>query len=186
MREDNFPRPVSDPEAEGLPGTADDDSTAYDDVASPRESDGPSPASLPTDHPMGVDRFGTTPEEQRRGSPLDQRLAQEEPDVDVDDRGRAAGDEDEQDDDRGRSRVEADLSDSGPAYDPHSKVSAYDRPDFDDRGRPVGRLVEPNQGLGPDDKGDLVAYDAGAAGGGPSAEESAMHEVRPPADADLD
>jgi hypothetical protein len=33
-------RPVSDPEAEGLPGTADDDSTAYDDVDSARIAGG--------------------------------------------------------------------------------------------------------------------------------------------------
>ena len=43
---DDFPRPVSDPAAEGLPETADDDSTAYDDVESSRIADGPDPAKL--------------------------------------------------------------------------------------------------------------------------------------------
>ncbi|HEU4421167.1 MAG TPA: DUF5709 domain-containing protein [Pilimelia sp.] len=187
MRDENFPTPVSDPEAEGLPGTADDDSTAYDDVASPREADGQSPAPLPADHPMGVDRFGTTAEEQRLGTPLDERLAQEEPDFDAEDRPRRSGPvEDDEDDEDGRSRVEDDMEGTGPVYDPHSKVSAYDRPDFDDRGGPIGRLVEPDQGSGLDDEKDLIAYDAGAAGGGPSAEELAMHEVRPPPDTDLD
>ena len=60
---DNFPEPVSDPEAEGLPDTADDDRTAYDDVDSPRIYDGPDPAALPGDSPLAVDRYGVTPEE---------------------------------------------------------------------------------------------------------------------------
>jgi hypothetical protein len=55
----------------------------------------------------------------------------------------------------------------------------YDRDDGeDDPGRPVGRLVEPDEGVREDSEADAVAYDAGAAGGGPSAEEAAMHEVR--------
>ena len=45
---------------DGLPGTADDDSTAYDDVESEREAGGPDPAALPVDSPLAVDRFGTT------------------------------------------------------------------------------------------------------------------------------
>jgi len=175
MRYENFPTPVSDPEAEGLPGTADDDSTAYDDARSPREADGPSPAPLPGDRPMGVDRFGTTPEEQRRGNSLDQRLAEEEPDVTAEDPIGPSGDEDESPDDG-----------PYPVFDPHSKVSAYDRPEFDDRGGTIGRLVERNQGLTPYGEQELYAYDAGAAGGGPSAEELAMHEERPPADAGQD
>ena len=44
MRTDDFPNPVSDPEAAGLPATADDDSTAWDDVDTGREADGPDPA----------------------------------------------------------------------------------------------------------------------------------------------
>jgi hypothetical protein len=47
--------------------------------------------------------------------------------------------------------------------------------------QPVGRLVEPDEGLGADTEPDSVAYDAGAAGGGPSAEELAVHETEPPA-----
>ncbi|HEY2792833.1 MAG TPA: hypothetical protein VGJ28_10775, partial [Micromonosporaceae bacterium] len=41
----------------------------------------------------GANRFGTTAEEQRRGETLDQRLAEEEPDIDPD--RDAAQDEDE-------------------------------------------------------------------------------------------
>ena len=57
MREDDFPRPVSDPEADGLPETADADSTGWDDVNSGRIADGPDPAMLPggrDEHPMAV------------------------------------------------------------------------------------------------------------------------------------
>src|SRR5688572_28309480 len=82
MREDTYLRPVSDPEAEGLPGTADDDSTAFDDVGSPRIADGPDPAALPGDQPLAVDRFGTTAEEARLGESLDYKLARERDDRD--------------------------------------------------------------------------------------------------------
>jgi hypothetical protein len=138
-------------------------------VRTGRIADGPSPAALPADEPVAVNRYGTTPEEQRRGTPLDQRLAEEEPDFGADPPAYRPDD----------------VSDTAPAYDPHAKVSLYDRDDVDDVGRPVGRLVEPDQGFLTDDEKDMVAYDAGAAGGGPSAEEAAMHEVRPPADDDV-
>jgi hypothetical protein len=173
MRDNNFPAPVSDPEAEGLPGTADDDSSANDEVETGRWADGPSPAPLPADQPVAVNRYGTTAEEQRSGTPLDQRLAEEEPDFGADDPADPPRDENDEADE---------ALDVEPAYDPHSKVSLYDRDDFDDVGGPVGRLVEPDLGYLPDEEKDLVAFDAGAAGGGPSAEEAAMHEVRPSAD----
>jgi len=41
----------------------------------------------------------------------------------------------------------------------------------------VGRLVAPDEGAGEDVEGDAIAYDAGAAGGGASAEETALHEI---------
>ena len=47
-------------------------------------------------------------------------------------------------------------------------------------GAPVGRLVEPDEGYGFDAEPDSVAYDAGAAGGGASAEELAVHETPDP------
>lgn len=43
---------------------------------------------------------------------------------------------------------------------------------------PVGRLVEPDEGLSSDEEKDVVAYDAGSDGGGFSAEELAMHIQR--------
>ena len=78
MRQDNYPHPVSDPGAEGLPDHADDDSVADERVLSPRISDGRDPAALPADRPLGVDRFGTTAEEQRTGESVDYKLAREE------------------------------------------------------------------------------------------------------------
>jgi hypothetical protein len=44
-------------------------------------------------------------------------------------------------------------------------------------GGTVGRLVEPDEGIGPDEEQDAIAFDAGAAGGGPTAEEAALHEI---------
>jgi hypothetical protein len=185
MRDDDYPTPVSDPAAEGLPETADDDSTAYDDVESGREADGPDPAALPSDQPLAVDRFGTTAEEQRAGQTLDDRLAQELPDVPVDDPLAAPGsglaDEAIDEQSAAQAQLDADVLDPGPQYDPNSKVSLYDRPLEGTAGEPVGRLVEPDQGGLSDTETDAIAYDAGAAGGGASAEELAMHETPPPA-----
>jgi hypothetical protein len=156
MRQDNYPHPVSDPEAEGLPDYADDDSNADERALSPRIADGPDPAPLPADRPLAVDRYGTTAQEQRVGESLDYKLAQEEPDVSP---GAAADD----------------LENIPPVQPyPDSPVSMYDIPDGS---RPVGRLVQPDEGVREDDEQDAVAYDAGAAGGGPTAEEAAMHEV---------
>ena len=81
---DPYPKPVSDPAADGLPEYADDDSTAWDDVDSPRAADGPEPAPLPPDRedgPLAIDEYGTTAEEQRRGEPLDHRSRTSRPSI---------------------------------------------------------------------------------------------------------
>jgi hypothetical protein len=170
--DDSYPKPVSDPAADGLPEYTDDDSAAVDDVP-PRAADGPDPAPLPPDRedgPMALDEYGTTAEEARLGEPLDQRLAREEPDLEPE--------------------VPADLppvqeDDALPAEDPvdphlDSPVSLYDRaetgiPDLS----PVGRLVQPDEGAHGDAEGTEVAVDSGTAGGGASAEELAIHRVPP-------
>jgi hypothetical protein len=186
MSDDSYPHPISDPEAEGLPGVADDDSSARDDVGTGRVADGPDPAALPLDRddrPLAVDAFGTTPEEAREGESLDLKLSREVPDPalalpgtrpDAAATGPEAYDPD---------AISADLDavdpatllDSGPV-DPHldSPVSMYDTGVGE---RPVGRLVEPDEGLGADNERDAVAYDAGSDGGGASAEELAVHPV---------
>jgi hypothetical protein len=169
MRENDYPAPVSDPEAEGLPETADDDSTAWDDVESGREADGPDPASLPVDEALGMNRFGTTAAEQRQGEGLDAKVAREAPETPVDDPFAAPGalaDEAIDEDAARQAATDADVLDESP-IEPRteSAVSMYDAKPA---GESVGRLVE-------EDRREGTAYDAGADSGGASAEERAMH-----------
>jgi hypothetical protein len=181
MRDNDYPSEVTDPEASGLPDTADDDSTAYDEVDSPRWADGPDPAALAGVGPGGSNRFGDTAEEQRQGESLDDRLRQETPDFGAEDPlPRRRDPIDETIDDPERQQLDADVWGASPTSDPDSPVSLYDDGQLDDDPRPVGRLVEPDEGYGYDDEPDSVAYDAGAAGGGASAEEIAMHQTNAP------
>jgi hypothetical protein len=192
MRRDDFPNPVSDPAASGLPEYADDDSDADLDVRSPREADGPNPAPLPPDRedgPLALDEFGTTAEEQRQGEPLDARLAREEPDV----AGADPADPADASRDGAASLATANVPHEWNEPDPDAvdadelpinpdvddPVSAYERIGPDPvTGGLVGRIVQPDQGIYEDTETDEVAMDAGASGGGASAEEAAMHEVR--------
>src|SRR5262245_22080503 len=153
MRIENFPEPISDPEREGLPGTADDDSSAWDDVESGREADGLDPAALPSDEPLGVDRFGTTFEEAQQGESITSKLAREEPDalsVDPGTRADAADRFGSEAFDADAATEDADLVDRDTSLDAvtvdahrDSPVSVYDA---DDDGL-VGRLVEPDEGV---------------------------------------
>ncbi|MDR7275353.1 DUF5709 domain-containing protein [Catenuloplanes atrovinosus] len=189
MSDNTYPQPVSDPEAEGLPDIADDDSTARDDVATGRIADGPDPAALPLDRddrPLAVDQFGTTPEEARQGESLDHKIGREVRDPALDEAVIRADtvpspvsaesfDPDAVAEDVDAVDRDTPLDDGGPV-DPHldSQVSMYDTGVGD---RPVGRLVEPDEGLETDTESQSIAYDAGAAGGGASAEELAIHPV---------
>ncbi|MDP9793897.1 hypothetical protein J2S43_002409 [Catenuloplanes nepalensis] len=189
MSDNTYPQPVSDPESEGLPDIADDDSTARDDVATGREADGPDPAALPLDRddrPLAVDHFGTTPEEARQGESLDLKIGREVRDPALDEAAIRADtrpsptsaesfDPDAAGTDVDVVDPDTSLDDGGPV-DPHldSKVSMYDTGIGD---RPVGRLVEPDEGLEQDRESQSIAYDAGAAGGGATAEELAIHPV---------
>jgi hypothetical protein len=191
MREDEFPHPVSDPEAQGLPGTADDDSSAWDDVDSPRVADGPEPGILPLereDGPLAIDRFGTTPEEARVGESLDQKLDREVPDPALSGAGPrpdtvpspiAVEEFDPEPIGTGLDAVDdgTALEDQDPV-DPRldSAVSMYDTGVGAGDGT-VGRLVEPDEGLTADTERDAVATDVGASGGGATAEELAMHQL---------
>ncbi|SCL39684.1 hypothetical protein GA0070624_6652 [Micromonospora rhizosphaerae] len=187
MRDDEYPTPVSDPEAEGLPHTADDDSSANDEILTGREADGPEPAQLPSDRtPVAVDRFGTTAEEQRDGESLDYKLQREvyerpadDPLAGTVDPGIAA--EADSEEAAAQAQLDADVMNPGPTSDPRSSVSLYDH------GRlgavadhEVGRLVEPDEGAHTDQETDSIGYDAGSAGGGATAEELAIHETNPP------
>src|SRR3954462_3446780 len=143
MRDNDYPAEVSDPQASGLPDTADDDSSAYDQVESPRWSDGPDPAALPGVGPGGSNRYGDTAEEARQGEPLDYRLRQEEPDVGAEDPLPADRDPiDETVDSSEQRQFDADVWGESPPSDPNSAVSLYDDGQLDaDSPRPVGRLV---------------------------------------------
>lgn len=185
-REDQRTR-VTDPQADGVPEYADDESSANDEVA-PRESDGPGPAPLPPDRdtgPLAVDEFGTTAAEQRAGEPLEQRLAREEPDVTPDgvplDAGPHLSAEAVGESAAGQVTDDSAVLAEEPV-DPHlgSPVSMYDRsePGVPDAA-PIGRLIEPDEGSHQDTESTQIAADGGAAGGGASAEEAAIHQVPP-------
>lgn len=188
MRNDDYPTPLSDPEADGLPDTADDDSTANDDIATGREADGPDPAQLPGDRvPVAVDRYGNTAEEQLEGESLDYKLGREREERGADDPlagpvdpGIAA--EADSEEAAAQAQFDADVINPGPTSDPRSAVSLYDHGNLGGRANTgqVGRLVDPDEGAHTDQEADAVAYDAGSAGGGASAEELAVHETRPP------
>ena len=189
MSHKTYPQPVPHPEAEGLPDTADDDSTAWDDVATGRQADGPDPAALPLDRddrPLAVDHFGTTPEEARQGESLDLKIGREVRDPALDEATARADAEpatataEAFDPDAVGEELDAvdrdtSLDDGGPV-DPRldSQVSMYDTGVGDG---PVGRLVEPDEGLEEDRESQSIAYDAGASGGGATAEELAIHPV---------
>jgi hypothetical protein len=182
MRDDDYPTEVSDPEASGLPDTADDDSNAYDSVESSRWADGADPAALAGVGPGGSNRYGDTAEEARTGEPLDYRLRQEEPDFGAEDPLPPYRDPiDETLDSSEQRNFDADVWGPSPTSDPHSQISLYDDGQLDsDDPDTVGRLVAPDEGSGLDDETDSVAYDAGAAGGGATAEELAIHRTNDP------
>jgi hypothetical protein len=72
-----LPRPAPDVVEPGVPATEE----VTDELLLTGEvSEGPLP---PRDDPQAVDEWGVTVDEERRGEPLDLRLAREEPDVPV-------------------------------------------------------------------------------------------------------
>ncbi|MFI6035020.1 DUF5709 domain-containing protein [Streptomyces sp. NPDC051315] len=103
----------------------------------------------PPEKPLGVTKHGTTAAEQHDGESLDQRLAQEVPDV-----AEPAGDE------------IGDLPDGeGEPVDPEAGD------------RRAGRLVAPDEGAHPDATKEEIAQDVGIDAGAASAEEAAVHVV---------
>ncbi|MFT4261815.1 MAG: DUF5709 domain-containing protein [Nocardioides sp.] len=102
----------------------------------------------PPERPRGVDDKATTPAGQREGETLDERLAQEEPDVDA-----------------GLDTDDVDAEESG---DPADSAAGDER---------SGRLVAPDEGSREDVDKDEVASDVGIDGAGASAEEATMHVI---------
>lgn len=78
----------------------------------------------PAERPRGIDSFGTTAEEQRRGESLEQRMAQEEPEAEDD--GEDDGDYDEQADAGGS----AGNARSGRLYAPDQGVGEDEEKDL--------------------------------------------------------
>ncbi|MFD3497798.1 DUF5709 domain-containing protein [Streptomyces sp. NPDC058676] len=103
----------------------------------------------PPERPLGVTKYGTTASEQHDGESLDQRLAQEVPDV--------AG------------PVGDGIGDApGGEGEPVDPEAGTDR---------AGRLVAPDEGAHPDTTKEAVASDVGIDAGAAGAEEAAVHVV---------
>lgn len=103
----------------------------------------------PPERPWAVERTGVTAAERHQGETLDQRLAEELPDL-------AVRDDDGIGDCQG---TDGELLDN--------EVG----------GLRSGRLVAPDEGAHEDEESALVATDVGIDGAGASAEEAAMHIV---------
>ncbi|MGW0876551.1 DUF5709 domain-containing protein [Streptomyces sp. NPDC002755] len=103
----------------------------------------------PPERPWAVEHTGVTASEQHRGETLDERLAEEVPDIAVP-QGDGMGD---------TWDTDGELIDGEVGYER------------------AGRLVAPDEGVREDTESDLVAFDQGLDGAGASAEEAAMHVV---------
>ncbi|MCT9082218.1 DUF5709 domain-containing protein [Streptomyces fulvoviolaceus] len=103
----------------------------------------------PPDRPWAVEHTGVTAAERRQGETLDQRLAEEVPDLPAPD-GDGLGDCD---------GTDGELLDN--------EVGSVRS----------GRLVAPDEGAHEDDESALIATDVGIDGAAASAEEAAMHIV---------
>ena len=134
-------------------------------LAGPPNDDPLDSGWVPPDRPVAMDRTGVTAWEQRDGTPLDERLSEEEPDVgaadmeDADPENPDPGDADTEDPDTENPDTEnPDPGDAGTEADPRA-----------------GRLVAPDEGVYQDQEPDALADDVGVDGGAASAEEAAMH-----------
>ena len=118
----------------------------------------------PADTDRGSRAFGVTASEQAGHESIDQRIAQEVPDPDSS---------------YGQPWHESILDEERVGGDDPDSIAAEDDWLGDDEigDRRAGRLVAPDQGLGPDDEHDLVGFDVGIVGAGASAEEAAMHII---------
>lgn len=132
---------------------------------------------VPPDRPPQHGDWGTTLAEEKAGEPLDQRLAEEEPDVlaeigaeldgQADADAAAATDVDED------PEIELALAEAGGDTDLPAPVSA-------EQEARAGRLVAEDEGAHAHLEKDLVARDVGIDGAAASAEEAAMHIVDEP------
>ncbi len=112
--------------------------------------------SPPDRPPKGYDDYPTEAE-MRQGESLDERLAEEEPEVDP------------------YAEEEADLD-----SDSEDENALDEQLGLDEADERTGRLVQPDSGLGEDVDKQEIATDVGIDGAGASAEEAAMHITREP------
>jgi hypothetical protein len=110
--------------------------------------------SPPDRAPKGYDDYPTEAE-RRQGESLDEKLAEEEPDIDP------YAEVDEVEDHEDENALDEQLG-------------------LDEADERTGRLVAPDGGLGEDVDKQEVALDVGIDGAGASAEEAAMHITREP------
>ena len=110
--------------------------------------------SPPDRAPKGYDDYPTEAE-RRQGESLDEKLAEEEPDVDP------YAEEDDDSDHEDENALDEQLG-------------------LDEADARTGRLVQPDEGLGEDTDKQEVALDVGIDGAGASAEEAAKHITREP------
>lgn len=101
----------------------------------------------PPERPRGVTAKGVTPREENEGETIDERRAQEEPEVW----------------EEAEAEADADILD-GPVTGEVGEARS-------------GRLTSPDQGVLEDDEGRLIGNDEGIDGAGASAEEAAVHIV---------
>jgi hypothetical protein len=145
---------------------------------------------VPDDRPRHRTDYGNTLSEMRDGESLDQHLAEEEPDV----LERELGDPVDQVDPPRGELIDTDETMDGQAAtaadleDPEVDALVEDEggetevpaAEFEEEQPRAGRLVEPDEGLESDTEKDMIAYDAGIAGAGASAEEAAVHYTDEP------
>ncbi|WP_435194226.1 DUF5709 domain-containing protein [Streptomyces sp. NRRL F-5630] len=141
---------VYQPEATEEPGEDEAVQLDYEDtLLDPDVEDPLDEGYSPPERPLAVDKDGTALAESEERESLDQRLAEEVPDI-GDPQGDGLGDALDTDGELRDDEVGEDRS---------------------------GRLVAPDEGLGPDTEKDLVASDVGIDGAAASAEEAAVHVV---------
>jgi hypothetical protein len=114
----------------------------------------------PPENYRGSTAFGVTGEEASIGESLDQRIAQEIP---------------EQAEPWEPPLLRTDLDEDALSREADEFLDANEVGDLR-----AGRLVAPDQGLGPDLVGESIGSDVGIDGGSASAEEAAMHIVEFP------
>ncbi|MFF3666623.1 DUF5709 domain-containing protein [Microtetraspora malaysiensis] len=120
----------------------------------------PQEEPLPGDRPVGLDEYGTTPAEMAHGESLDMRLRREVPDKTL----LYGSPED----------AEPDIADERIPYGGDEEEVGRSEDEDEDVRRPAGRLVDPDEGLGPDVDKEMIGEDVGPDTGGFGPEESAM------------